>query len=187
MHVIPRVRLQLARRPWLYWSFVALCAFAVWSGVTGATSSAAAERDRWGSTRTVLVATGTVHAGQPIRAAPRRYPLAMVPGSAVVSLPVAAVAAHTIEAGEVIVTASVAGEHEVPVDWVVFAVGGNDRPALVAGDVVAVFGDGARWCDGTVTAIADDHTDIAVPPSCADAVSAQVDAEAVVLARAGTH
>ena len=50
-------------------------------------------------------------------------------------------------------------------------------------DTVGVFGQGARWCDGLIVAITSDVVEVAVPPSCAEAVSAQVAVGGVVLAR----
>lgn len=184
LRVMPRVRLALARRPWLYWSFVALCALAAWAGVHGAIAAAQHRQQRWGQSRTVLVVTTAARRGQPIRASPRQYPAAMVPASALRTLPAGALAVHDLAAGEVVVAVDVAGSTALPSGWVVFGVPVIDRPALVAGDDVALFADGARWCDGTVMAVAEHTVDVAVPTACADTVSAQVAAGSVVLARA---
>ena len=62
MHVAARARLVLARRPWIYWAVVAVFAGLAAATVQAHISSVAAERDRWGATRTVLVATGIVAA-----------------------------------------------------------------------------------------------------------------------------
>lgn len=185
MHVLPRLRLELARRPWIYWLIVGLCALVVWSGITRAASAADAERRQWGQSRTVLVATVDVARGQTLRARRRQYPAAMVPVGAVASLPAAALAAHPIGAGEVIVRSDLAGGADPPADWVVFALPADGAPALLPGDAATVFGDGTRWCDGMVVTFAADRIDVAVPPTCAEHVSAQVAAGTAVLARTG--
>ncbi|MDO8403127.1 MAG: hypothetical protein Q7T27_06490 [Pseudomonas sp.] len=184
MHLLPRLRLELARRPWLYWSFVGLCALVVWLGIGSADAAARHERARWGTTRTVMVATGSVAAGAPIIAEPAQYPVAIVPPSAVRALPATAVAAHQIAKGEVVVAGAVADGDDVPSGWVVFAVTGTQPPALVPGDAVALFADGAHWCDGIVAAATPEQADVGVPTECAEALSAHLAAGTVVLARA---
>ena len=183
MYIVPRLRLLLARRPWLYWTFVVLCAFAVWMGVHSASVAALAQQRRWGESRPVLVVVAAIPAGQPIRASPRQYPLAMVPPSALTSLPSQASAAQDLAPGEIIVATDVLGPHSLPRGWVVFGVPGTDRPTLVVGDHVALFGEGTRWCDGQVTGVTERTVDVAVPSACADSVSARVAAGSVVLAR----
>lgn len=183
MHLLPRLRLQLARRPWLYWSFVGVCALVVWWGIGAADSAAHRERTRWGTTRTVMVAAGPITAGAPIRAEPAQYPLAIVPPSAVRALPAEAVAAHAIAKGEVVVAAAVADADDVPRGWVVFAVAGTQPPALVPGDSVALYADGALWCEGIVAAVMPQQADVGVPADCAEALSAHLAAGTVVLAR----
>ena len=199
MHVIPRVRLALARRPWLYWVFVALCALMAWAGVRGAVAAAQRRQERWGESRAVMVVATATPRGQPIRASPRQYPAAMVPATAVRSLPHGAVATHDLAAGEVLVTGDLAGDGAgngsgtgtLPTGWVVFGITSGEWPTLVAGDEVAVFADGTRWCDGIVlyTGTADnvgsvESVDVGVPAACAPSVSAQVATGSVVLARA---
>ena len=183
MYIVPRLRLLLARRPWLYWSFIALCAIVVWSGVRSATAAAPAQQRGWGESRPVLVVVAAVPAGQPIRASPRHYPLAMVPPSALTALPAGAAAAHDLAPGEIVVTSSVVGAASLPRGWVVFGVPSTDRPMLVVGDDIALFGDGTRWCAGRVTGVFDRTVDVAVPAACADSLSALVAAGSVVLAR----
>ena len=69
MSLLPRVRLALARRPWLYWLCVAVCAAVVWFSVAAAQERVSAARDSWGTTRTVWVTTGEVAAGEAVVAA----------------------------------------------------------------------------------------------------------------------
>lgn len=183
MSVLPRLRLLFARRPWLYWLIVGTCAVAVWLSVASAQAEVARERDSWGSTRAVWVASGPVAAGEVVVAAAADYPTAMVPPSAVSSLPADAVAARTIAAGEVVVAMDVAVDGLVPADWVVFAVPAAGTPTLLAGDAITVFGSGQSWCDGTAAAIGEVDVEVAVPTDCAAAMSAQLALGAITLAR----
>lgn len=190
MSLLPRVRLVLARRPWLYWSCVAVCAAVVWFAVAAAQARVVAARDAWGVTRTVWVASAKVAVGEPLRASAQEYPVAVVPAGALTSLPSDAVAVRSIGAGEVLVADDLAGESLTPAGWVVFAVPADSAPALALLDRVAVFGSGQRWCDGVVVAVRtiDIATvavaaEVAVPSECAADVSAQLALGAVTLAR----
>lgn len=183
MSLLPRLRMAFARRPWLYWLIVGACAVAVWLSVTSAAAQVARERDAWGSTRTVWVASGPVAAGTVVRASVADYPAAMVPPSAASSLPAGAVATRSIAAGEVVVAADLAVDGLVPADWVVFAVPLDGSPALVVGDAVTVFGSGQLWCEGMAAAIGEVTVEIAVPEGCAASTSAQLALGAVTLAR----
>ncbi len=68
MHVAARARLVLARRPWIYWSVVAAFATLAAMTVHGEMATISAERDRWGTTRTVLIASRPHEPGDPITA-----------------------------------------------------------------------------------------------------------------------
>lgn len=183
MSVLPRLRLLLARRPWLYWLIVSACAVAVWLSVTSAQAQLTRERDRWGTTRAVWVASGPVAAGENLQVTTNDYPIAMVPPSAVSSLPADAVAARSMVAGDIVVAADVAVDGLVPADWVVFALPANGTPALIFGDAVTVFGSGQAWCDGMVARVGDVTMEVAVPTDCAASMSAQLALGAIVLAR----
>ena len=56
MRWIPRLRMLLARRPWLYWLLVALMGLGVATQVHASVAAAQRARDHWGSTVTVLIA-----------------------------------------------------------------------------------------------------------------------------------
>ncbi len=183
MSVFPRLRLLFARRPWLYWLIVGMCAMAVWLSVASAQAQVARERDSWGTTRTVLVASGPVAAGGVVLAVAADYPIAMVPASAMSSLPDDALAARAIAAGEVVVAGDVAVDGLIPADWVVFAVPADGAPTLIASDVVTVFGSGQAWCEGMAATVSESAVEIAVPEDCAAAVSAQLALGAITLAR----
>ena len=189
MRLLPRLRLLLARRPWLYWLVVGLCAAVVWLSVSAAADSVEAERARWGTTQRVWVTAAPVAAGAPVSSVAREYPQAMVPVAAVTAEPTG-VAAHALAAGEVVVAGDVASDDDglAPADWLVFAVPAEGGPSLIAADTVAIFGSGQWWCDGVVAAASDDAVDgrsveVAVPPDCAPSLSAQLALHAVTLAR----
>lgn len=183
MSILPRLRMLLARRPWLYWLIVGMCAIAVWLSVSSAQAQVTQERDSWGTTRDVWVASGPIAAGEVVDAAVAEYPSAMVPPSAVSSLAAGAVAARSIADGEVVVATDVAFAGLVPAEWIVFAVPLDGAPWLVVGDEVSVFGSGQFWCEGMAAEIGDATVEIAVPQDCASSVSAQLSLGAVTLAR----
>lgn len=185
MSLLPRVRLVLARRPWLYWLLVGLCAAGVWAGVAGAQAQVERARARWGATTPVWVADASVAAGEALRATARDYPVAMVPPSALASVPPDSLAAHAVAEGEVLVAGDVRDDATVPAGWPMFAVPAEGAPALLAGDRVAVFGSGQEWCAGIVVATRDTAVEVAVPADCAAAMSAQLALGAVLLARTG--
>lgn len=185
MLLVSRLRLAMARRPWIYWLFVACCAALIWSLLASAQRGLDRERQRWGTTQRVFVATVDLAIGDRVQAEARDYPLAMLPQSAIAVLPDGTLAARSISAGEVIVEAAVGDDPDsgLPHDWVTFAVDRGHTPTLSAYDPVALFGLGERWCDGLVVGLADDVVDIAVPPSCAGAISSQVAAGELVIGR----
>ena len=197
MSLLPRLRLALARRPWLYWLLVCVCGATVWLGLAAAHTRADRARTQWGTTRSVWVARTAIAAGDPLLATVHQYPSAMVPASALSSAPDDATAAHTIAAGEVLVAADLERGGALPADWLVFTVPGDRAPLLSAGDHVAVFGSGQQWCDGVVVGadaqasggqVASGQAsgwqvEVGVPVGCAAALSAQLALDAVTLAR----
>ena len=184
MLLLSRLRLALARRPWLYWLLVAGCAAIVWSIVSNAQSRLDEQRKQWGETRRVWIAEVDIAPGDLVRSVARDYPSAMVSATALKAEPVGAIATTAIAAGEVLVPSDVAtdADRSLPPGWVVFALRRADSPALHDGDGVAIFGSGQRWCDGIIVAVSDDNIEVGVPPECADAVSVQIAAGTIVLA-----
>ena len=176
-----RVRWVLARHPWIYWSTVAACVALVWSGLADSQARTDAARRAWGTPRQVWVATAPAAPGDTVHATARQYPAAMVPKGALARAP-DRVAAQQIAEGEVLVGSDLADAH-LGAQWVVFALPRQGAPRLVEGAGVAVFADGRRVCDGTVSALGAETIDVAVPPACAGDTSAQVKAGTVVLAR----
>ena len=83
MALLARVRLALARRPWIHWLVVGACATLVWLSVHQAQAAAHAAEHRWGTQRTVWVSTADTPAGLSLHLVRRHYPTAMVPPSAI--------------------------------------------------------------------------------------------------------
>ena len=102
MHVAARARLVLARRPWIYWAVVATLAALAAAVVHAEMTSIAAERDSWGSTRSVLVARQPLEPGDPIVAELASLPLAALPDDALAERPDDAVVRQRVAAGEVL-------------------------------------------------------------------------------------
>ena len=92
MLLLSRLRLALARRPWLYWLFVAFCAAIVWSTLAANEAKLHDQRRRWGETRRVWVATVDIARGDVVRSVARDYPVAMVAASAIDEQPVGVIA-----------------------------------------------------------------------------------------------
>ena len=81
---LARMRLLLARRPWIFWCAVVLVAgLSAWA-VRAAVGAADRERRRWGASRTVWITDGPVARGEAIATVTRRVPVAVVPDDAVV-------------------------------------------------------------------------------------------------------
>ncbi len=185
MFLLPRLRLLLARRPWLYWLCAATCATIAAGSVASARGAAADARDGWGDTREVWVTTADVATGAALLPERRSYPVAMVPPDAVASWPVPAVAAHPLAKGEVVVAGDLAGDRAVPSGWVAFLAPAASDSGWVVGTHTALFGTGSHLCDGVITAVPADAVEVAVPPSCAATVSMFAAGGELVLARTG--
>ncbi|MBI4934856.1 MAG: hypothetical protein HY828_13320 [Actinobacteria bacterium] len=183
MWLLPRLRLVLARRPWLYWLVVAVCATIVWLQWSAVQSDAERARRSWGASRTVVVAIDTALTGEPLRVELRDYPVAMVPPDALTEAPPEAVAAREVVAGSVLVPFDVLGDDDIPAEWVVLAVPSQDAPSFTRGQRAATFAGGVRTCDGIVDATTVDHVEVAVPSGCAATLTVDLFAGAVVLAR----
>jgi hypothetical protein len=167
MHVAARARLVLARRPWIYWAVVAVLAGLASATVQGQVSSVAAERDRWGVTRTVLVATADLEAGDPVTAASRTLPVAALPDTALDGLPDGAVVRQRVAAGEVLtrVDVSVRAGPATLADPGTVVVALSDPLArdITVGLSVQVSADGLVVAgDARITGVVDDVVFVAV-------------------------
>jgi hypothetical protein len=170
MSLPARVRLTLARSPWLYWALVAILAAA--AGLLALRASAGVETARraWGEERRVLVTTGAVEPGDPVAAATelRPLPAPLVPADAVIELPATAVARQRIAAGEVVVGHDVAAADPprslIPSGWLAVAVSEPVASGAGVGDPVSVATGGVVLAaDGVVVGISGAGLLVAVP------------------------
>lgn len=103
MQLAARVRLVLARRPWLYWLAVAGLAAGIAFGVERRLAQVDAARERWSPTTAVPVAVHDHRPGDPLVVRLVELPRAAVPDRAVGRVPAGARATQRIAAGEVVV------------------------------------------------------------------------------------
>ena len=186
MALLPRIRSLLARRPWIYWSFVAVLAAAGAAVVGGAMGAVDARRAEWGTTRTVWVARHALAPGDAIDAEPRSYPLAMVPRTAVMTVDAGAVARHPLAAGEVIVGSDLGAQGAValiPAGWLAVPVA-NAPVVYRPGDEVSLLADGAVLSSGVVVDVDESAVMVAVPAPDAPGVGAAALAGTLVIALA---
>ena len=184
MRWLPRLRLEFARRPWLYWLLAGVLATSAAWQVSSLHSDAVRARNAWGGTTSVWVALGDAVPGEPLAAERRDYPIAVVPRAAVRDLVGPGVAARPVSAGAVLVAADLKGDSTMPESWVVFAAPAEGAPTLAEGDGVAVFAGGQRLCDGVVAAPPGERIEFGVPAECAATVGSEAALGEVVLARA---
>ena len=167
MHVAARARLVLARRPWIHWAVVAVLAGLAAAIVHGQLSSIAAERDRWGATRTVLVATDHLEAGDPVLAASKVLPVAALPDATLDELPDGAVVRQRVGIGEVLTERDVTGR-DGPATFaepgtVVVALSDPLARNVAIGLPVQVSADGVVIADdATISGVVDDVVYVAV-------------------------
>lgn len=177
MHVEARARLVLARRPWIYWVVVATLATLAAAAVHGEMASIAAERDRWGSTRTVLVARHQLEPGDPLAGDPVALPVAAIPEGALTEAPVGTLVRQRVAAGAVLTELDVTGRDGPAAlaerGTVVVALSDPLARDVVAGLRVQVAADGLVIADrATVTGLVDDVIFVAVAAGEAPAVAA---------------
>jgi hypothetical protein len=183
MHVLPRIRLVVARRPWVYWLAIAALAGSVGLGAARALAAVDAARRSWGDQTMVWVAKDDIATGEPIRAESRRVPRAVVPPDAVTAAPTDAVAHQRVGRGEMITSADVSATGSaglVPDGWVALAV-----PATVehfaTGDRVAIYSGDQFVTDGTVVGAGETGLLVAVPADAAPTVAMGVQADAITV------
>jgi hypothetical protein len=170
LSITARLRLALARSPWLYWAIVAVLAGAAGLFVMRASNGVEAARRSWGEPRPVLVATHDVEPGAPLDGATelRRLPEPMVPPAAVTDVGAAEVARQRIAAGEVIVTHDVAPDAPpqslIPAGWLAVAVAEPVASGARVGDAVTVATGGVVLAtDGLVVGLIGEALLVAVP------------------------
>jgi hypothetical protein len=167
MHVAARARLVLARRPWIYWVVVAVLATLAATAMRNEMASIASERDRWGSTRAVLVAAHQLEPGDPIVADLVLLPLAALPTTALGEFPEGGTVRQRVAAGEVLteldVTTSDGPAALADPGTVVVALSDPLARHVIVGLDVQVTADGLVVADeARVTGIVDDVIFVAV-------------------------
>jgi hypothetical protein len=107
MHFIVRVRIFLARHGWVRWAIVlALTAGVGWTSHQHATALER-EREAWGVTVDVVVASVDLEPGDPIDAEIIAMPAAMLPSEALTALPPDGRVRQRVVSGAVITTADI--------------------------------------------------------------------------------
>ena len=178
MSVPARVRLVLARSPWLYWVLVAALAATAGVFMLRAAAGVEAARRSWGDERAVLVAARAVAPGQALAAAVQRrqLPSPMVPADALADVPDDAVARQHIAVGEVVVAHDIAPgappQSLIPTGWLAVAVAEPVASGARAGDAVTVASGGiVVAADGIVVAAGAEALVVAVPAEHAPLVA----------------
>jgi hypothetical protein len=195
MRWLPRIRMLLARRPWLYWLLVGLIGVCVVAAVAAAMADVRRQRDSWGQAATVLVATRDVAVGEPLAGAvtSRDVPRAVLPPSALTTLSPDATATQQVAAGEIVVHVDVANERGplalVPSGWLAIDVPRPDhaldtaRPLFEIGDSAVVLADGSIIADDAIIVdVAVDGLAVAVPREVAARVAQAANQRVAVLA-----
>jgi hypothetical protein len=184
MHVLARIRLIVARHPWVYWLVISAVAGVVALGTERAMAGVDAARRSWGEQEAVWVASAAIEPGQPIRADRRQVPRALAPASAVIVAPVDAVARQRISPGEIITDIDLAVRGAaglIPDGWVAFAV-----PSAVAhfapGDHLRVYSGDQFVAAGVVVNSGESELLVAIPIESAPAMATALLANTVTLA-----
>jgi hypothetical protein len=177
MHVAASARLVLARRPWVYWAVVVTLAVLVATIVHREVTSVAASRDRWGTTRSVLVAQQQLEPGDPLAAELVEVPLAVLPDGALGSAASGSVVRQRVAAGAIVTDVDVttrAGPASIAQPGtVVVAVSDALARDVTTGLRVQIAADGVILAgSATVSAVIDDVVFVAVPEREAPVVAA---------------
>jgi Flp pilus assembly protein CpaB len=174
---VRRLRLFVARRPLVYWLLVASVAALTAAFILDRTAAADAARHRWGTQRTIVVATVDLAPGQALGADDTRteaWPLALVPDDALRSIPAGVVVAEPIAAGEPLRRRRIGRADVGPVAALLPA--GTRGVTLPAGDTLPPVVPGDR-VDLVAAGLALDSTLVA-----SDALVLVVDERSVVVA-----
>jgi hypothetical protein len=183
-HVLARVRLVVARHPWIYWIAVVALAGMVTIGVVDAMAKVDAARRSWGTQQAVWTATAAIKPGAVITAEHSEVPTAVVPNDAVDASPVGAVAKQHIAVGEIVTSADVtrAGPAGlIPEGWVAFAVP-ESVDHFAAGDHVNVYTTDRLISDGVVVEAGDSDVMVAIAADAAPAMATALQSGAVTVA-----
>lgn len=168
MRWMSRMRMTVARHPWIHWAFVALLATAIGGSIAMGLAGVRREREAWGTTRTVLVATRAIVPGEPVVDAveSRDIPIAVVPPAAVGAIDAAATAVRLVGAGEMLVAADIVARTGpgalLPDGWLAIDIADVDNPSLFAVGDSAVVLAGGRTIAAHAVVVAVTDTDVVV-------------------------
>jgi hypothetical protein len=183
--IIVSTRRVLVRRPWVQWVLIIAVATAIAASVQARLRQVDAQRDSWGSTRTVFVAAGSIEVGEPLRLERRGVPEALVPPGAIERAD-GTVARQRIGVGEIVTDVDVVADRGpramVPEGWLGVPVVESPRSGAQVGDRVQLVSDGfVVSTDAIVVGRLDDVTLLAVPGAEAPLVPAAATAGSLTL------
>lgn len=181
MQLVPRLRHETARHPWLYRAMVAALALtALWSAVSFA-DRLEVERASWGATRAVVVTADAIDNGSALHGSvvTRHHPTAVVPESAVAPEDIApdTLARRDLPVGVVLTSSDLRHpdrQHELlEPHQVAVTVAERIRSGARLGDTVVVVSEGLVLTErATVLSVDDDRVVLAADARHAPMIAA---------------
>lgn len=176
LHAVSTLRILLAHHPWVHWTLIACAAVGAGLVVGSEVDELAAEREAWGRTRPVLVATEDLVPDGPLAITSVERPLAAVPPEALAELPAGARLHQRVATGEVLVDVDLVATdgpaRHAAEGTVVVGLVDPFAPTVAVGQRVQVVADGlVLAADATVVDVVADVTFVAVPPAAGAAVA----------------
>jgi hypothetical protein len=183
----------------MYWLLVAAIATGIAAAAASAMGDVRRQRQAWGQATTVFVATRDIAVGEPLAGnmVTRDVPIAVVPPSAMTSMPADATAVQRVAAGEIVVTTDVVDATGplalVPSGWLAIDIPSTDDPLETArslfgvGDSAVVLADGSIVAERAIVVdVAPDGLAVAVPRDVAARVAQAANQRVAVLALSGS-
>jgi hypothetical protein len=179
------LRRLLIRRPWIQWMLITVVAFGIAASVHHRLQQVDVARDTWGDTLPVLISTGRIEIGEPLRVEVRNLPIAVVPKGAITDA-TDLVARQRIGEGEIVTRLDVVADRGpqamTPAGWLVVPIIESPNSGASVGDRVQVASDGlVLSSQALVVGRFDDVTMLAVPAREAPLVPAAADAGSLTL------
>ncbi len=179
------LRRLLVRRPWIQWMVITAVALGIAVSVHDRLRQVDLERDSWGDTLPVLMATGPIEVGEPLRVEVRTVPSAVVPKGAITEA-TDLVARRRIGDGEIVTLLDVVADRGpqamTPTGWLAVPVIESPRSGASVGDRVRVASDGfVLSARALVVDRFDEVTVLAVPADEAPLLPAAADAGSLTL------
>lgn len=179
------LRRLLIRRPWIQWMLITVVAFGIAASVHHRLQQVDVARDTWGDTLPVLMSTGRIEIGEPLRVEVRNLPIAVVPKGAITDA-TDLVARQRIGEGEIVTRLDVVADRGpqamTPAGWLVVPIIESPNSGASVGDRVQVASDGlVLSSQALVVGRFDDVTMLAVPAREAPLVPAAADAGSLTL------